>query len=533
MRKILLAAAALVLAMPAAAIPPLPSPPSPQPQPKLLIVIAIDQFSADLFDQYRPQFTAGLARLASGTVFRNGYQSHATTDTCAGHSTMLTGDRPSRTGIVANSWIDQSVSRADKRVNCAEDESVPDSTSSKYTVSARHLLVPTLGELMKAQWPQSRTVAVAGKDRAAVMMSGRRPDQRWYWTGRRFETDLANAPVPTVVPKVNAGAAAGLARARPGLEPTPFCSGKAAPIALSGGRTVGAGRLGRAAGDAEGFEASTELDGDTLALALGLVDELRLGRNATPDVLTIGLSATDHVGHRYGTEGQEMCLQMMELDREIGDFLAVLDSRGIDYEVALTADHGGKDLPERERVAGNPNARRVTAGLVRPEGLLGGHEGDVYVNRNLSPALQQKALVDGVAALRANPQVEAVFTSSEIAATAPPAASPDRWSLIERARASYHPGLSGDLYVVLKKDVTPIANPTGTVGTHGGPWDYDRRVPILFWRPGLSGSTIEQPIETVDIMPTLAAQLGLVLPAGSVDGHCLPQAAGCIATPSR
>ena len=65
-------------------------------------MISIDQFSADLWDEYRPQFTRGLARLGMGTVFRNGYQSHAATETCPGHSTLLTGDRPSTTGIIAN-----------------------------------------------------------------------------------------------------------------------------------------------------------------------------------------------------------------------------------------------------------------------------------------------------------------------------------------------------------------------------------------------------------------------------------------------
>ena len=64
--------------------------------PKLLVVFSIDQVSADLFDEYRPQFTDGLARIASGTVFRNGYQSHAATETCPGHSTILTGDHPAR-----------------------------------------------------------------------------------------------------------------------------------------------------------------------------------------------------------------------------------------------------------------------------------------------------------------------------------------------------------------------------------------------------------------------------------------------------
>ena len=102
MRKFVLAAAAALLASQSAG-------PARRTPPKLLVVISIDQFSANLFDEYRPQFTGGLARLASGTVFRNGYQSHAATETCPGHSTILTGDHPARTGIINNIWIDQSI----------------------------------------------------------------------------------------------------------------------------------------------------------------------------------------------------------------------------------------------------------------------------------------------------------------------------------------------------------------------------------------------------------------------------------------
>src|SRR6185369_3450582 len=210
MRKFIFAAAAALFASPSAAQTPAP--------PKLLVVISVDQFSANLFDEYRPRWTAGFARLASGTVFRNGYQSHAATETCPGHSTLLTGDHPARTGIIANNWIDQSVSRSDVSVYCAEDESVPGTSSIAYKVSPKHLLVPTLGELMKKQWPASRTVAVAGKDRAAIMMGGHTPDQRWYWTGTKYETDLTSAPVPQAVPKVNAAVAAAFAQATAPLE---------------------------------------------------------------------------------------------------------------------------------------------------------------------------------------------------------------------------------------------------------------------------------------------------------------------------
>ena len=79
---------------------------------------------------------------------------------------------------------------------------------------------------------------------------------------------------------------------------------------------------------------------------------------------------------------------------------------------------------------------------------------------------------------------------------------------------------------MLKRDITPIADPgNGYVATHGSPWDYDRRVPILFWRPGMARNDRSEPIATVDIMPTLAAMLGLSIDATKIDGRCLASAA--------
>ena len=157
--------AAFLIGLFAAAPAPAPPPVSLKPDaPKLVVVISVDQFSADLFDEYRSQFTGGLARLASGTAFHNGYQAHAGTETCPGHSTILTGSHPTHTGIIANTWVDQSLTRSDRTVYCAEDERVPGSSTTSYTVSPMHLRVPTLGDLLKQQSPRSLNVAVAGKE---------------------------------------------------------------------------------------------------------------------------------------------------------------------------------------------------------------------------------------------------------------------------------------------------------------------------------------------------------------------------------
>jgi predicted AlkP superfamily pyrophosphatase or phosphodiesterase len=113
MRKFLLATAAILAgcgSQPAATAQ-LAAVPN---RPKLTIVISVDQFSANLFEAYRPMFNGGLARLSRGTVFRNGFQAHAATETCPGHSTLLTGNSPAHTGIIANAWYDERVSRTDK-----------------------------------------------------------------------------------------------------------------------------------------------------------------------------------------------------------------------------------------------------------------------------------------------------------------------------------------------------------------------------------------------------------------------------------
>ena len=519
------------------------APAQPPSRPRLIVAISVDQFSADLFAEYRQHFSGGLRRLSQGAVFPAGFQSHAATETCPGHSTILTGARPARTGIIANNWTDQSAARDDKYIYCAEDERVPGSDSDHYTVSDVHLRVPTLGDLMRRADPASRIVAVAGKDRAAVMMGGHGPNERWWWTGRAFVSHAGRA-VPAAVAAANARAASALAAPHAAVPLDPACAGRSRAVAVgSGARTVGDGRFARPGGDEALFRASPEFDSAILDLAAGLRATMRLGQGRAIDLLAIGVSATDYVGHRYGTQGAEMCLQLLALDRALGAFFATLDRAGIDYVVVLTADHGGLDLPERAREQGLPDAVRAEAALnpaamndaLRAQLGLGGRIlygdgpfGDMYVTRAEPEPVRRRIREAAVAAYRAHPQVAAVFTREEIAATPPPSGPPEAWSLLERVRASFDAERSGDFYVILRPLVTPIARPgsSGSVATHGSVWDYDRRVPILFWRRGMAG--FEQPlgVETVDIMPSLAALIGLPLAPGSVDGRCLDLVAG-------
>jgi hypothetical protein len=343
-------------------------------------------------------------------------------------------------------------------------------------------------------------------------------------------TDLSSAPIPPSVPVLNGRIAQSIAAASPALVPPPFCQSKAQPIKLSNGETVGAGTFARAAGDYEGFRRSPDLDGATLAVAAGLIHDLKLGRGRAPDIISIGLSATDYIGHAYGSEGEEMCLNLYSLDRELGDFLTALDRMGLNYAVVLTADHGVEDLAERRgavRVDPALSAKAVGAAVAQKLGLTGdvlhgGTSGDIYFDPPLTGRQRTAAEAEALRIYRAHPQVEAVFTKAELEREPVPSGSPDQWSLIQRARASFDPQRSGDLVVLLKKGVPLLAEPEkGSVVTHGSPWDYDRRVPILFWRSGMAPSDREDAVDTIDIMPTIAAMIGFPVAPGSIDGHCL------------
>ena len=516
------------------------------PHPKLVVTIAVDQLSSDVFTEYRPLYQAGLKRLAGGVVFPRGHQSHASTETCPGHSTILTGARPARTGIIANDWLVPSLPRTVNgrqtfAVYCVEKPGPAGSSTENSTISADSLLVPTLGDRMKARDPATRVVAVSGKDRAAVMLGGHNADLTLWWTSKGFVTYSGKeATVPEEIAEtVNANVRKSYGQ--PTVPKLPAaCASRSRETKVSD--SVSIGTLQRFPGNSKRWRATPAMDAFTVDVALAAVKSLDLGGNDSTDLLAVSFSGTDYAGHYYGTEGAEMCTQQLALDQSIGRLLAGLDKLKIPYVVAMTADHGGADATERNRARGVA-AERIDASLLPvninaalqaelhelPKPVVLGERdfaNDVYLNANIPAERRAGVLQAAYQIYRRHPQVAAVFTRNELIAAAPPSGLVDEWTLLDRAKASFNPQRSGDLIVLLKPYVSLYSTPknpdTDYTSSHGSAWGYDRRVPIVFWWQGVNG--FEQPtaVETVDIAPTLAKLIGLDVPASEFDGRALP-----------
>lgn len=522
-------------------------------KPKLVVTLVIDQFAADLFQQYRPTYTGGLKRLADGVAYASGYQSHAATETCPGHSTILSGRHPAATGIVANTWFDR---QAGFWLYCVAVKG-----TDPHARGPQNLRVDTLGAWLKAAEPAARVVSVSGKDRAAIMLAGHKADAVYWWADENgFTSSRFAGPVtPAVVGPLrqyNDALLRGWLQRPPAIWPADLpadCAALERPehfgdVELSGHMPPDASRGVEGRGNylltdafRDQLHASPLLDQVTLDFAEHLIDADRLGRGPATDLLAISLSATDYIGHRYGKGGPEMCANVHALDRETGAFFAKLDSFGVPYVVVLTADHGSLDAAERRtehgldahRIDGGQFVRDLNKHLREALGIAydpveAKDAQELYINASGDAAFHRRIEDVAVAWLEQRPEVHQVLTRAQVIAAAPPPGKPvDQLSMAERFHESFDAGRSGDIFVVLKEHTSPYMprRPTDAVAGHGSPWDYDRLVPILFWWPGAPREAIARPIETVDIAPTLAAIARV--PTPPLDGNCLPEVTDC------
>ena len=536
---LLLLGATPALAQTQAPRAPLPASNVAPGRPQLIVTIVIDQFSANLFNQYRSRFTGGLKTLADqGLVYTNGYQSHGVTTTCPGHSTVLTGAHPTHTGIPANEWIDPATG---KQVYClyAPANTIADGTQGENgPVGPDQLLVTNLPDWVKARTPDSRVFAVSGKDRGAITLAGHHSDGAYWIEGPALTTYVE--PGQTAEARLAPIAAFNAAyKAKLATEPNPtwdfshdYCR------TLRGTATIG-GETFHADVPPEhaNLEDSPYLDETTLDAATYLLESQKMGRRGVVDLLGVSLSGTDKIGHAYGTQGPEMCEQMLRMDEALGTFLGKVAAVPGGAIVVLTADHGGSDFPERMHDRGAAEAARYDPTMLTrindqlkatfdltDAPLQNGGTGFIIADKTrkaLAEPLRSQIVAAAIPLLNAEPNITLAVARDELLADPMPAsnANPEELSVRERLRLSAVAGRGADILRAYAYNLTVNGRVGGTLASHGSVWDYDRRVPIIFWRPGERGEERFWPLRTIDIAPTLANLIAIPIP-DTVDGRC-------------
>lgn len=496
-------------------------------KPRLVLLISVDQLRADYLTRFADLYEGGFQTLLDqGAVFENAAYRHGVTVTAAGHASISTGMHPSHHGMVGNSWWDYA-KNADN--NCIADDDYPPVGGPGRAASPIPLFAETFGDMLKEAHEGSKVVSVSFKDRAAILMGGRRADLAMWFSaecGCFVSSTYYGPDLPQWAKAFNDAKPADRyvgASWTPLLDDPALYSERARADAFE---TEERGLDGvfphRMPDEASrrfysGLNPTPFPDELVLDLALAALEGEDLGGDGEPDVLAVGFSATDYTGHDYGPFSQEAMDVHLRLDRLLGRLLGAIDEKvGLDnVVVALSADHGVLPLPEDPRAA---NGKRISKNdLVAladraaqeqfpqlERAVVAVNSGNLFLDLPGFEAagVERADVEDAIAgAFAASDDVVRVFTHRDLIDDA------DQDPLTVLHRNSFFERRSPQLMIAWKEGVYPGAGRTGT--SHGSPWLYDRAVPVILMGRGVRGGRYAGESGPEDVAPTIETLLGL------------------------
>ena len=508
-------------------------------KPKLVVGIVVDQMRFDYLSRFWEAYgDDGFKRLISeGFLARNHHFGYAPTSTGPGHASVYTGTTPAMHGIIGNNWFDK---QAGVEVYCAGDDSVQSvGTSSDAGMNSPHrLMVSTItDELRLHTQMQSKVIAVALKDRGAVLPGGFTANAAYWFEGGSEGNWISSSyylsELPQWVRDFNASdKAASYKRVweplgQPedyrfsGLDNTPFegiIDGEQLPIFPHD-----LPALWEANGSYGLLRITPFGNSLTLDFALEALKEEDLGRDEVTDFLAISFSSTDYVGHFYGVNSKEVQDTYMRLDEDLARLLKALDRQvgEGEYTVFLTADHGAVDVPaylsSRKIRAGYPDSQSMqqrmgeflqykygTTDVVRNASnnqIFLDH--DFIRNLELDPEEVQETLA---AELLSYDGIYKVYTGEQMQE------GEYTEGMAQILQEGYNQKRSGDILFVYDPSFADYS-PTGS--THGTAHIYDTHVPLIFYGTGVRPGTTYRKTRIKDIAPTLSALLGIAFPSGT------------------
>jgi predicted AlkP superfamily pyrophosphatase or phosphodiesterase len=560
-----------------------------KPRPRLVLVIVADQFRYDYLSRFGPLFGKnGLRRLMrEGATWTNANFDYVPTKTAPGHTAIMTGAPPAVTGIIANEWIDRSTA---KKVTAVGDIGArllgggpTESASSPW-----RLLASTVGdELRLATGEAAKVIGISDKPRAAILPVGRNANAA-YWlsseSGNVVSSDYYSKQLPDWLLAFN--------RTRPldkyfgarwerllpereylkraGPDAPPWEKIEAAPgftNAFPHVITGGAEKPGTLYYDA--LDHSPFVNDVLVSLTEHAITNEQLGKDEITDLLSVSLSGTDHVGHRFGPYSQEVMDTVVRLDRQIERLLDFVDARvGLQNTVvAFSSDHGVAPLWDYSAVQGVGKTRighREVMRLIRAAISARYSATANYIFQYNESGLSKDSIIngnvyfdldalgrDGVSldeitelagqAVSKLPGIAQYYTRSQLekcrtavhartsnadlgrnqttsADTGSSRSTPNTRHrapcltdpIGSRVLRGFNPERSGDLIFVQKEFyyLGDSADPT----SHGTPYAYDTHVPVILMGRGIKLGKYRRAATPSGIAPTLSALLGIKPP---------------------
>jgi arylsulfatase A-like enzyme len=268
-------------------------------------------------------------------------------------------------------------------------------------------------------------------------------------------------------------------------------------------------------------------------LARELITYEKLGSGPATDLLSVGLSANDILGHRVGPDSPEMQAMALAMDRQLAEFFDFLGHQiGLaNLWIALSADHGIAPVLSATRHL------RIPATLVSPDKLRA--QVNQLLSKQLSPGRSAEYLKvfdypvawlddEAFAAIKVKEEdaehavgealkqvgLRDYYTRSQLAQGHVPNTETGL-----RFLHSYSP--LGGWYVFGVPAPFTVSSPTEA--DHMTAYTYDTHVPLAFYGLAFQPGTYRTHSEPIDLAVTFASLLGINSPTHAV-GRVLTEA---------
>lgn len=510
-------------------------------QPRLMVGITVDQMRMDYLYRYWDHFLDdGFKRLVRGGMLcADHHFGYAPTYTGPGHASIFTGTTPRFHGIIGNNWFERSSKTS---VYCTSDSSariigVPEGSGIVSNMSPHRMHASTIGDEMKlASGMRAKVIGVSLKDRGAILPAGHSGDAAYWFYGKDQGIFVSSThymdELPKWVKKWNEKSFSSRylkTRWAPSLSDEAYDKQWPDNNPFEG-NFIGSERptmpynLNDLAPSNGGFDILKSTPrGNTLMTDFVIQAILKegLGEDTITDLLAVSYSATDYIGHQFGSHAKETMDAYIKLDHDLARLFKNLDNLVGEKQWTcwLTADHGGATVPSLAASEGLPTEYwkpgnlidAVNADLLARYGegnwVLRYDNDQFYLNR---PLIRENNLD----LMEVQNRVQSLCLEEPGVLMAPTTSQLESGGggmddIAERLHYGLHSAASGDVIVV---PLPGWINYGLTGTTHGSPFAYDTHVPCIFYGWGVQVGVTYERTYIRDIVPTIAALIHCPLP---------------------
>jgi hypothetical protein len=514
----------------------------PPEKPKLIVGIIVEQMRYDYISKFWDKFgEGGFKRLLNeGTYCRNANFNYLFTQTSVGHATIATGTTPSYHGIIAEEWY---VMLKNKVYNCVSDEK--ERTLGGYVesgkMSPRQLLSTTIGDEIKlASYGKSKVIGISLNGNAAILSAGTTANAAYWFdgeTGNWISSSYYMQDLPVWVKTFNEKKFADIYMTK--RWETKFPINDYFQRCLTDDNIYEKGIMGRKVFPYDlpqmGFISSNKKRygllksmpfGNTFTkdFAIAAIVNDSLGMHNNTDLLMVSFAATESIGQNFTPESIEVMDAFIRLDEDLEHFLNFLDQQLGKQNVLLflTSDHGAVQNPDYLADKGIPVgyfAQGSALGLLRSYMNAAFGNGDWIKYYYAQQIFLNHDLVEGSRLNLADVQQKVAqfmlqFTgvaNTVTASTLQNTYFPE--GVFSKMQKSYNQKRSGDVLINLEPG---WIEKDGNANTHNSSYSYDSHVPLIWYGWKMKRSTIYDPVDMVDIAPTISYLLNIACPNASV-----------------